>query len=155
MSEVSRRIIQSRDLDTVLQEVVDGSRSLTNARYGALTVFHETGQVQDFLTSGMTLDERQRMGSLPKGLGLLGYLQEIREPLRLTDIARHSRSVGFPENHPPMKTFLGVPVRHLGESVGNIYLTEKEGGREFTEEDEDTLICRASAILDSSEGLDN
>ena len=144
LSEVSRRITETWDLDTVLQEVVDGSRSLTNAGYGALAVFDETGEVQDFLTSGMTLDERQQMGNLPKGLGLLGYLHEIREPLRLSDIAQHSRSVGFPENHPPMKTFLGVPIRHLGEPVGNIYLTEKEGGQEFTEEDEETLIMFAS-----------
>ena len=144
MSEVSRRVTESLDLDTVLQEVVDGGRSLTGARYGALAVFDDSGQVQDFIASGITPEERRLLGSLPQGLGLLGYLNEIREPLRLADLAKHSRSVGFPEHHPPMKTFLGAPIRHLGEPVGNIYLTEKEGGREFTEEDQETLVMLAS-----------
>ncbi len=144
LSEVSRRVNESLDLETVLREVVDGARSLTSARYGALAVFDDCGQVQDFITSGITDEERQTLGSLPRGLGLLGYLNEVREPLRLADLSQHSRSVGFPENHPPMKTFLGAPIRHLGEPVGTIYLTEKEGGREFTAEDEETLIMFAS-----------
>ena len=143
LSEVSRRITESWDLDTVLQEVVDGARSLTDARYGAVGVFDECGCVGQFITSGITPEQRRLLGSLPKGLGILGYLNEIQEPLRLADLSEHSRSVGFPENHPPMKTFLGAPIRHLGEPVGNIYLTEKEGG-EFTEEDEDTLVMFAS-----------
>ena len=84
------------------------------------------------------------MGDLPRGLGLLQYLNEIEEPLRLADLAGHARSVGFPKGHPPMRTFLGTPVRHLNERVGNIYLTEKDGGREFTREDEDTLVTFAS-----------
>ena len=134
MSEVSRRITESWDLDTVLQEVVEGARSLTDARYGAVGVFDDSGRVRQFITSGMIPEERQLLGSLPQGLGILGYLNEIREPLRLADLTGHARSVGFPENHPPMKTFLGAPIRHLGEPVGNIYLTEKEGG-EFSEED--------------------
>ena len=77
-------------------------------------------------------------------MGLLGYLNEVPRPLRLSDIASHPRSVGFPQNHPPMKTFLGAPIRHLGEPVGNIYLTEKEGGWEFTPEDEDILVLFAA-----------
>ena len=144
MSEVSRRVTESLDFQTVLQEVVDGARSLTGARYGALAVFDDSGQVQDFITSGISPEQRRLLGNLPQGLGLLGYLNEIREPLRLADLAKHSRSVGFPENHPPMKTFLGAPIRHLGEPVGNIYLTEKEGDREFTEEDQETLVMLAS-----------
>ena len=143
MSEVSRRITESWNLDTVLQEVVDGARSLTDARYGAVGVFDDSGQVRQFITSGMTPEERQLLGSLPQGLGILGYLNEIREPLRLADLTSHAQSVGFPENHPPMRTFLGAPIRHLGEPVGNIYLTEKEGG-EFSEEDEETLVMFAS-----------
>ena len=144
MSEVSRRVTESLELDTVLQEVVDGARSLTDARYGAVGVFDDAGRVREFITSGITTEERRLLGDLPKGLGILGYLNEIQEPLRLADLARHSRSVGFPENHPPMKTFLGAPIRHLGEPVGNIYLTEKEGGGEFSEEDEETLVMFAS-----------
>ena len=81
---------------------------------------------------------------MPKGLGLLQYLNEIEGPLRLAEIASHPSSVGFPKDHPPMKTFLGTPVRHRGERLGNIYLTEKEGGQEFTPEDEETLVMFAS-----------
>ena len=84
------------------------------------------------------------MGDLPKGLGLLQYLNEVEDPLRLANIASPPRSVGFPKGHPTMRTFLGTPVRHRGERLGNIYLTEKEGGQEFTPEDEETLVMFAS-----------
>ena len=144
MSEVSRRITQSWDINTVLQEVVDGARSLTDARYGAVGVFDDSGRLREFITSGITPEQRRLLGEPPRGLGVLGYLNEVQGPLRLADLTQHSHSVGFPENHPPMKTFLGVPIRHLGDSVGNIYLTEKEGAEEFSEEDEETLVMFAS-----------
>ena len=144
LSEASLRISRSLDLDTVLQGVIDGACSLTRARYGALVAFDDSGGIETLITSGVTPEERPRFGDLPKGLGLLQYLNEIEGPLRLADIAGHPRSVGFPEGHPPMKTFLGTPVLHLGERLGNIYLTEKEGGREFTLEDEETLVMFAS-----------
>ena len=144
LSEASLRISRSLDLDTVLQGVIDGARSLTKARYGALVAFDGSGEIETLITSGVTPEERPRFGDLPKGLGLLQYLNEIEGPLRLGDIASHPRSVGFPGGHPPMKTFLGTPVLHLGERLGNIYLTEKEGGREFTPEDEETLVMFAS-----------
>ena len=144
MAEAWLRIASNLDINDVLQGVIDGARSLTDARYGALVSFNDSGGIRGLVTSGMTPEERRRMGALPRGLGLLGYLNEVPRPLRLRDIASHPRSAGFPENHPPMKTFLGAPVRHLGETVGNIYLTEKEGGREFTPEDEDTLVLFAA-----------
>ena len=144
LSEASLRISRSLDLDTVLQGVIDGACSLTRARYGVLVAFDDSGSIETLITSGVTPEERPRFGDLPKGLGLLKYLNEIEEPLRLADIASHPRSVGFPEGHPPMKTFLGTPVLLLGERLGNIYLTEKEGGREFTLEDEETLVMFAS-----------
>ena len=144
MAEACLHIASNLDIDAVLQGVIDSARSLTDARYGALVSFDDSGGIEDIVISGMTPEERRRLGPLPQGLGLLGYLSEIREPMRLADIASHPRSVGFPENHPPMKTFLGAPIRHLGEPVGNIYLTEKEGGREFTPEDEDTLVLFAA-----------
>ena len=144
LSEASLRISRSLDLDTVLQGVIDGACSLTRARYGALVAFDDSGSIETLITSGITPEERGRLVDLPKGLGLLQYLNEIEGPLRLADIAGHPRSVGFPEGHPPMKTFLGTPVLHLGERLGNIYLTEKEGGREFTLEDEETLVMFAS-----------
>ena len=144
LSEASLRISRSLDLDTVLQGVIDGARSLTRARYGALVAFGASGSIETLMTSGITPEERGRLGDLPKGLGLLQYLNEIEGPLRLADIGTHPRSVGFPEGHPPMKTFLGTPVLHLGERLGNIYLTEKEGGREFSLEDQETLVMFAS-----------
>ena len=144
LSEASLRISRSLDLDTVLQEVIDGARSLTRALYGALVAFDDSGGIETLITSGITPEERPRFGDLPKGLGLLQYLNEIEGPLRLADISSHPRSVGFPEGHPPMRTFLGTPVLHLGERLGNIYLTEKEGGREFSLEDEETLVMFAS-----------
>ena len=144
LSEASLRITETLDLDTILQGVIDGARSLTGARYGALLILDDAGRMQDLVTSGMTPEVRRRLGALPKGLGLLGYLSEIEGPLRLAEIASHPSSVGFPEGHPPMKTFLGAPIRHRGERLGNIYLTEKEGGQEFTPEDEETLVMFAS-----------
>ena len=153
MAEACLRIASNLDIDAVLQGVIDGARSLTGARYGALVSFDDSGGIRDLVTSGMTPEQRRRMGALPKGLGLLGHLNEVPRPLRLSDIASHPSAVGFPKNHPPMKTFLGVPIRHLGEPVGNIYLTEKEGGGEFTPEDEDTLVlfaAQASMAIDNA-----
>ena len=150
LSEASLRITESLDLDTILQGVIDGARSLTGARYGALLILDDAGRMQDLVTSGMTPEERRRLGALPKGLGLLGYLSEIEGPLRLAAIAGHPSSVGFPEGHPPMKTFLGAPVRHRGERLGNIYLTEKEGGQEFTptKDERDPRHVRISGGID-------
>ena len=122
VSEVGRRITEVLDFDAVLQEIVDGACSLTNARYGAVGVFDSSGRIQEFITSGITPEERSLLGDPPKGLGLLGYLNEIQEPLRLADLSQHSRSVGFPENHPPMRSFLGAPIRHHNQPVGNIFL---------------------------------
>ena len=144
MSEASSRVSENLDPGIVLQEVVDNARYLTGARYGALLTYDQSGDIRDFVTSGLSSQEYEAMNTLPQGLGLLGYINEIQEPLRLVDIASHPSSVGFPQNHPPMKTFLGMPIRHRGEHVGNIYLTEKEDGREFTSEDRDVLVMFAS-----------
>ena len=144
LSEASRLVSESLDLDVVLQKVIDVARSLTGARYGALLTYERSGDVQDFITSGLSSTEIERLHTLPQGLGLLGYMNEIREPLRLSDISGHPKSVGFPDGHPPMKTFLGMPIRYRDEYVGNIYLTEKDGGAEFTNEDQEVLVMFAS-----------
>ena len=143
-SKACLRITSMLDLDSVLQEIIDSACTLTDARYGALLTFDESGDVRKLITYGITPEERRQVGDWPKGQGLLGHLSEIEGSLRLTDIAGHARSVGFPENHPPMKTFLGSPLRFRGELLGNIYITEKEGGREFSREDEDILVMFAS-----------
>ena len=140
LSEASRRINESWDLDTVLQEVAHGACSLTDARYGAAGVFDDSGHVRNFATSR----ELPRSGSPPGEPALPGYLNDIREPLRLPDFARYSQSSGFPASHPSSRPSLGAPIRHLGAPVGSIYLSEKEGGEEFSEEDEETLVMFAS-----------
>ncbi len=116
----------------------------SQARYGALLTYDRTGGIQDFITTGIDPNQRELMDTLPKGLGVLGYLNEVEGPVRLSDIATHPSTVGFPPNHPPMKTFLGMPVRHQGNHLGNIYLTEKEGGDEFTPDDEEIITLFAA-----------
>ena len=150
LTEACTRVSHNLDLNSFLQEVIDNARDLTDARYGALLTYDQSGEIQDFITSGLSPQEIEHLKTLPQGLGLLGYVKEIQEPLRLTDIASHPSSVGFPENHPPMKTFLGMPIHHGGEPLGNIYLTEKDGGREFTAQDQDALMlfaCQAGSVI--------
>lgn len=150
LRDVSRRISSSLDLSTVLQEVVDAVCDLTGARYGALGVFDASGRIQQFVTHGITLEERERIGNLPQGLGILDWLYHSQQPLRLADLSQHPRSVGFPPHHPAMKAFLGAPISHGDESLGNLYLTEKADGMEFTPEDESLLVlftAQAAAVI--------
>jgi GAF domain-containing protein len=128
LSNLSRRIASSLQLNEVFQDVIDAACELTAARYGALAIFDATGRVEQFITRGLTPEERERIGRLPEGLGILGWLHDLQEPLRLGDLASHPRSAGFPAHHPAMRSFLGAPIRHGGEALGNVYLTEKEGG---------------------------
>ena len=147
LGEASLRITEDLDLDIVLQGVVDGARSLTGARMGGITILDEQGQLQDFITSGLTPEERQRFVDLPGGPEFFAYLSMIPGPLRLADFSGHTTSAGLPEIDPPLGpvgTFLGAPIRHRGEHVGNLYLSDKEGGQEFTPEDEETLVMFAS-----------
>ena len=143
LSEATLRVTGELDPGIVLQEVIDEARSLTGARYGALLVFDRLGEVEDFIISGIAPEERKSITAQPKGLGILGLLNEVQGPLRIEDLASHPKSIGFPENHPQMKSFLGCPVLHGGHRVSNIYLTEKEDGLEFTPEDEETIAIFA------------
>ena len=147
LSQASLRINETIDFDTVLQGVLDSACSLTGARYGVITLLDEPGQVQDFVTSGLTQEEHRRFTDLPEGMMFFQYLSNIQEPLRLRDFHSHIRSLGLPEFQPPMAVssplpFLAAPVRHRGESVGAIYVGEKDV--EFTPEDEETLVMFAS-----------
>jgi signal transduction histidine kinase len=144
LSNLSRRIASSLQLNEVFQDVIDAACELTAARYGALAIFDATGRVEQFITRGLTPEERERIGRLPEGLGILGWLHDLQEPLRLGDLASHPRSAGFPAHHPAMRSFLGAPIRHGGEALGNVYLTEKEGGADFTPEDESLLVLFAA-----------
>ncbi len=149
LSEASLHINASLDFDTVLQGVLDSARALTGAFYGVLTLLDDSGRIQDFLSSGLTPEEAQQLWRLPEGAAIFDYLGRIEQPLRLSDFHSHIRSQGLPEFHLPMKVgsvlpFLAAPVRHRGEDVGNFFLAEKEEGREFTAEDEETLVMFAS-----------
>jgi signal transduction histidine kinase len=136
-------------LDALLQRIVDTAAELTGARYAALGVIDRAGQgLERFLTTGIDPETHAAIGELPRGRGLLGVLIREAKPLRLRDIADDPRSVGFPRNHPPMKSFLGVPIVLRGVAYGNLYLTEKEGGVDFTEEDEElTQLLAAQAAV--------
>jgi signal transduction histidine kinase len=131
-------------LPTLLQRIVELAADITGARYGALGVLGGGGDLVDFLTTGVTDAERAAIGPLPKGRGLLGAIIHDARPLRLDDLARDARSAGFPANHPPMRTFLGAPVRARGQVFGNLYLTEKQDGPAFTAEDEEALVTLAT-----------
>jgi signal transduction histidine kinase len=136
-------------LDSLLQRLVEAAAALTQARYAALGVIDATGrQLERFLTHGVDAETHARIGDFPRGRGILGVLIREAHPLRLSDIGSDARSVGFPEHHPPMKSFLGVPILLRGVAYGNLYLTEKEGGADFTQEDEDlvTLLAAQAAV---------
>ncbi len=132
-------------LDAVLQRLVEAAAELTGARYAALGVIDPSGAgLERFLTTGIDDETRAAIGDPPRGRGILGVLIHEAVPLRLHDLGEDPRSVGFPPNHPSMRTFLGVPI-HLREvAYGNLYLTEKEGGQDFTDEDEELLSLLAS-----------
>lgn len=131
------------DLETLLHKLADLARIVGDAKYAALGTFDDQGAVTRFYTSGIGDAERARIAHLPDGHGILGLLPRAARPIRLHDIKEHPASVGFPNGHPPMRTFLGVPVRWRGEWVGNLYLTEKHGG-DFTSEDEEALLALAA-----------
>ena len=133
------------DLHSVLYRIVVSACELTGARYGALGVIGHGGGLSDFVTHGVSQEQHRAIGDLPRGHGILGLLIDHPEPIRLSHIADHPQSYGFPPNHPPMESFLGVPVRIRGTVFGNLYLTEKAGGGDFTEADERLVEALASA----------
>jgi signal transduction histidine kinase len=136
-------------LDAVLQRLVETAAELTGARYAALGVIDRAGQgLERFIVTGIDPETQAAIGDLPRGRGILGVLIREAKPLRLEDLSTHPSSVGFPPHHPPMKTFLGVPILLRGVAYGNLYLTEKADGAEFTEEDKElTLLLAAQAAV--------
>ncbi|MEU4805152.1 GAF domain-containing protein [Actinosynnema sp. NPDC023587] len=133
------------ELDSTLQRIVQAAVDLVGARYGALGVLGARDDLSEFVHVGIDGDTREHMGHLPEGKGLLGLLIEDPRAIRLADLSRHPASVGFPANHPPMHSFIGVPVRVRDEVFGNLYLTEKEGAAEFTVDDQVVLQALAAA----------
>ena len=137
-------ISRALDLSSVLQNITDSARDLVQSRYAALGVADESGRIVQFITSGITPEQRAAIGPLPQGHGLLGVLIKEGKPLRIPDIARDPNSHGFPPNHPPMKSLLGVPILFQDKPVGDLYLTDKIGAEEFSKEDQDLLMLLAS-----------
>jgi signal transduction histidine kinase len=140
---VGRTLVSQLDLETLLGELLEVARELTGARYAALGILDAERQgLERFLTVGVEDEVREAIGELPRGRGVLGLLIEDPRPLRVADVGSHPRSFGFPPGHPPMRSFLGVPVMIRGEVYGNLYLTEKRGGR-FEQADEEALVILA------------
>ncbi len=139
INEASLALSSDLDLDSVLQRVVDLSREVTDARYGALALLGDEGSISEFLTSGIDTEERERLGGLPEGKGLLGVVMQEGQTLRIDRIVDDPRSVGFPPGHPAMTSFIGLPIMYEERIVGDLYLTDKNGGEPFTERDEEML----------------
>ncbi|MEO3756951.1 GAF domain-containing protein [Mycobacterium sp. B14F4] len=133
------------ELDQTLRTIVHTAIELVDAQYGALGVRGQDHELVEFIYEGIDEEMRERIGHLPEGRGVLGVLIDDPKPIRLDNISHHAASVGFPANHPPMRTFLGVPVRIRDEVFGNLYLTEKAGGQPFSEDDEVLVQALAAA----------
>ncbi|WP_433731287.1 GAF domain-containing protein [Actinoplanes sp. CA-051413] len=133
------------DLRSTLERIVKSACALAGARYGALGIIGADRQLSDFITHGIDPAAHAKIGDLPHGRGVLGLLITDPQPVRLPDITKHPRSYGFPPNHPPMHSFLGVPVRTRDQIFGNLYLAEKRGADEFTEDDEEIMVALAAA----------
>lgn len=148
LDEAILTISSELDLDAVLQRIVDLARTLLGARYCALGIVGPDGFLSDFITAGMSATEREAIGDLPRGHGILGVLIREQRPLRMRDMRDDPRSVAFPPHHPPMTSFLGVPIRIGDDAIGNLYLTEKESAAAFTDADQQLAerLARHAAI---------
>ena len=154
VDEAARAIAGLLGLEQALQLIVDRVRSLVGARYAALGIAGTDGSIQRFITSGITAHERDTIGPLPTGRGLLGLIIRKGRSYRIKSIAAHPDSSGFPPNHPPMTSFLGVPITSHGRSVGNFYLTEKTGAAEFSAADQrlvELFALHAGIAIDNAQ----
>ena len=144
LSAAVLRISASLDLDTVLHEIIESARALTGARYGCITTIDESGEVRDFVTAGMTPEEHRQMAAWADGPRLFEHLRDLPGPLTLGEGRDYVRSLGFSTDLLPSGALQGTPMRHRGVHVGNFFLADKAGGREFTDEDEEVLVLFAS-----------
>ena len=136
LDEATRTLAAELSSERVLQRIVEIAARISGARYGALGVVGADGFLSDFITTGLSTEERERIGALPCGHGLLGVLIRLGQPLRVPAIQRDPRRIGFPPHHPPMTSLLGVPIRAHNQVVGDLYLTDKIGAPEFSDEDQ-------------------
>lgn len=157
LSEAVIDIAKGEDLKASLKRLVENAVAISGATYGALGAIAKDGSLEEFTYIGISEETADEMASFPEGKGLLGHLLTHPTPLRVNPISSHPASVGFPEGHPTMNSFLGVPIRIRDEIYGSLYLTEKHGGEDFTEEDEQLVSALASAAgvaIDNARGLE-
>jgi signal transduction histidine kinase len=153
LDAATRAIAGVLPLSEVLQLITDQVRQLARAEYAALGTVDDAGTIERFITSGLSDAARRRVGSLPQGRGLLGVIIREARSIRIDDISSDPRSSGFPANHPPMRTFLGVPITVKGRSAGNLYLTNKLGGGPFSKDDQrivETFALHAGIAIDNA-----
>ena len=151
-------LIKDISLETLLSRIVQVAQEQAEAKYAALAVLDNEGGIEEFVTVGMTEAQIKRMPHKPEGLGVLGVLMNAEGPIRMREISDHPHSVGFPKHHPPMHSFLGVPILTANRQLGQIYLTEKKGAKEFSEEDEQIiqmLAGYAAAAIQNARLYDN
>lgn len=142
--DIGADVVSNLDTETLLEQIVAQARAITGARYAALGVLNaKRDGLERFVTDGLDEAARERIGELPKGLGVLGVLIRHPEPIRLHRVSDHPDSFGFPPNHPPMESFLGVPIKIQGEAYGNLYLTDKQDG-DFDQADQDAVELLAT-----------
>lgn len=154
LNRAALAIASELDSEKVLQQIVDTARELAGARYAALGIPDYDGRLSRFIFSGMTREEAAAMPHLPRGLGLLGAIIHAKSTIRVPDISEHPSSIGFPPGHPKMTSFLGVPIRGVGESLGNLYLTDKIGADEFTAGDQrlvEMLAAHAAIAIQNAQ----
>jgi signal transduction histidine kinase len=143
--DVGRSLLSQLDLEVVLDQVLETAREITGARYAAMGILdRERRELERFVTRGIDDEAHRAIGDLPRGRGILGVLIDSPQPLRVPRVGEHAKSYGFPPGHPPMATFLGVPVVVRGQVWGNLYLTEKADGEEFDAADEESVIILAA-----------
>jgi signal transduction histidine kinase len=153
LDDASKALASELSLDQVLQRIVVAAANIAGAQYGALGVVGPDGYLNQFITTGISQDERERIGNPPRGHGLLGVLIRLGRSLRVANIGKDPRRVGFPPNHPAMTSLLGVPIRIHGQVVGDLYLTDKMGGPEFSEEDQrqiELLAAHAGIAIENA-----
>jgi two-component system, NarL family, sensor histidine kinase DevS len=152
--DVGTAILSELDLEAVLSSVVEAAREITSAQYAALGVLDaDRAELERFIYLGIDDETKRAIGNLPRGRGVLGELIREPAPLRLRDVNEHPHAYGFPPGHPPMRSFLGVPITVRGETFGNLYMTEKRGGEEFDEDDEaaaKTLATWAGVAIENA-----
>ena len=151
--EAGMVLAAERSLDAVLQQIVEVACRLLQARYGALGTQDAAGRLDRFVTTGLDEAGRGRIGSPPTGLGVIGLVARERRPVRLKDLGQDPRAIGFPPGHPPMRSFLGVPIISKGRLFGNLYVTEKRDAEEFSKEDEQlavTLAAQAAIAIENA-----